>query len=204
MASQLFQFLDKPGTQHWAASKRVLRYLWYTSSLGLVLGGKKVVINAYSDSDYAGYPYTRQSTTGYCHFVAGGCVSWRARKQTTVATSSTKAEYRAAYEATQDVIWLCKLLSDFGYQQLNTTVLNCDNQGSIALASNPLFQAQSKHFDKKYHWVREKVTDKTVILRYIPTAMMITDFLTKSLFRPKHTFCVKASNMREFVSEGGS
>lgn len=121
-----------------------------------------------------------------------------------VATSSTEAEYRAAYEAIQDVIWLRKLLSDFGYEQNVTTTLNCDNQGSIALASNPLFQARSKHFDNKYHWVREKVSDKTIALKYIPTALMIADFLTKALFRPKHAFCVDATKMREFVSKGGS
>lgn len=141
VSSQLSQFLNRPGTQHWAAFKRVLRYLRFTTSLGLVLGGKEVMLTGYSDSDYAGCPYTRRSTTGYCHFVAGGCVSWRARKQPTVATSSTEAEYRAAYEATQDLIWLRKLLTDCGYPQKNTTILNCDNQGSIALARNPLFQA---------------------------------------------------------------
>lgn len=59
VCSQLSQFLDKPGTQHWAAFKRVLRYLRYTSTLGLVLGGKEVILDAYSDSDYAGCPYSR-------------------------------------------------------------------------------------------------------------------------------------------------
>lgn len=204
VASQLSQFLDKPGTAHWAAFKRVLRYLRLTTSLGLTLGGKPVELVAYSDSDYAGCPYTRRSTTGYCHFIAGGCVSWRARKQPTVATSSTEAEYRAAYEATQDVIWLRKLLNDFGYPQSHATLLNCDNQGSIALAKNPLFQSRSKHFDNKYHWIREKVTDNTVILKYINTSQMIADFLTKSVFRPKHSWCVEASGMVEFLSEGGS
>lgn len=121
-----------------------------------------------------------------------------------MATSSTEAEYRAAYEATQDVIWLRKLLNDFGYPQSHATLLNCDNQGSIALAKNPLFQSRSKHFDNKYHWIREKVTDNTVILKYINTSQMIADFLTKSLFRPKHSWCVEASGMVEFLSEGGS
>lgn len=204
VSSQLSQFLDRPGMPHWAAFKRVLRYLKYTSTIGLVLGGKPVELVAFSDSDYAGCPYSRRSTTGYCNFVAGGCVSWRSRKQTTVATSSTEAEYRAAYEATQDVIWLRKLLGDFGYPPSNTTILNCDNQGSIALASNPLFQSRSKHFENKYHWIREKVKDKTISLKYISTGDMIADFLTKALFRPKHSFCIAASNMKEFVSKGGS
>lgn len=118
--------------------------------------------------------------------------------------SSTEADYRAAYEATQDVSWIPKLLNDFGYHQAQATTLNCNNQGSIALAKNPLFQSRSKHFNNKYHWIHEKLADKTVTLKYIHTSQMIAEFLTKSLFRPKHSYRVKAANMLEFVSEGGS
>ena len=167
MASQLSQFLDQPGTQHWAAFKRVLKYLKYTPSLGLVLGGKEVSLVYYCDSDYAGCPYTRRSTSGYINLIAGGAVSWRARNQPTVATSSTEAEYRAAYEATQEVIWLRRLLTSFGYPQQNLTILNCDNQGCIVLAKNPLFQSRSKHFDTKFHWIRDKVNDETIKVVYI-------------------------------------
>ena len=68
VASQLAQFLEHPGTEHWAAFKRVIRYLRHTSHLGLVLGGSPVELTSYSDSDYAGCPYTRRSVTGYCHY----------------------------------------------------------------------------------------------------------------------------------------
>lgn len=60
VSSQLSQFLDKPGTHHWSAFKRVLRYLKGTSHLGLTLGGKPVILTTYTDSDYAGCPYTRR------------------------------------------------------------------------------------------------------------------------------------------------
>ena len=190
VASQLAQFLEHPGTEHWAAFKRVLRYLRATSHIGLVLGVSPVNLKAFSDSDYAGCPFTRRSITGYCALVAGGCVSWRARKQPTVATSSTEAEYRAAYEATQEVIWLRQLLSDFGYPQTNPTVLHCDNQGALALSKNPLYQSRSKHFDITLHWIREKVDDCTITPQYISTSEMLADFLTKALHFPKFSFCL--------------
>lgn len=142
VASQLAQFLDSPGSLHWAAFKRVLRYLGHSRKVGLTLGGGGIELMAYSDSDYAGCPYTRRSITGYAMIVGGGCVSWRARKQATVATSSTEAEYRAAYEATQEVVWLRQLLKDFGYPQTRPTVLNCDNQGALALSKNPLYHSR--------------------------------------------------------------
>lgn len=171
------------------AFKRVLRYLKQTAHIGLKLGGGPIKIKVYSDSDYAGCPVSRRSVSGYCAVVAGGCVSWRARKQATVATSSTEAEYRAAYEATQEVIWLRQLLRDLGYPQNSSTTLYCDNQGALALSKNPLYQSRSKHFDIMTHCIREKVDDKTFIPTYIPTSQMLADFLTKALHHPKFKYC---------------
>nr|GEW94072.1 retrovirus-related Pol polyprotein from transposon TNT 1-94 [Tanacetum cinerariifolium] len=51
---------------------------------------------AYSDSDYAGESLDRKSTTGGCQFFGCRLISWQCKKQTIVATSSTKAEYVAA------------------------------------------------------------------------------------------------------------
>lgn len=152
-SSQLAQLLDNPGSLHLEAFKRILRYLNRTKGMGLKLGGKNLSFTAYSDSDYAGCPYTRKSVTGFCMMIGDGCVSWRARKKPTVATSSTEAEYRAAYEATQEVIWLQVLLSDFGKTQESPTVLHCDNQGALALTKNPLYHSRSKHFDVQYHCI---------------------------------------------------
>lgn len=191
VASQLAQYLDSPGTIHWLAFKRVLRYLKNTASVGLTLGGGPITLEVYSDSDYAGCPVSRRSVTGYCSMVAGGCVSWRSRKQPTVATSSTEAEYRAAYEAAQEAIWLRQLLCDLGYPQPTATTLYCDNQGALALAKNPLYQSRSKHFDVMYHWIREKVDDDTIKPVYIPTSAMLAEFLTKALHAPSFNSCAK-------------
>ncbi|GKD11760.1 putative ribonuclease H-like domain-containing protein, partial [Tanacetum coccineum] len=51
---------------------------------------------AYSDSDYDGASLDRKSTTGGCQFLGCRLISWHCKKQTVVATSSTKAEYVAA------------------------------------------------------------------------------------------------------------
>lgn len=143
----------------------------------------------YTDSDYVGFPFSRRSVSGYCSIIAGGCVSWRSRKQHTVATSSTEAEYRAAYKGGQEAVWLQRLLTDLGYPQTAPTSLLCNNQGAIAFQKNPLFQSRSKHFENKYSWIREKVADATIIPKYMSTADMLADFLTKSLSRPKNVFC---------------
>ncbi|GJW05875.1 putative ribonuclease H-like domain-containing protein [Tanacetum coccineum] len=48
---------------------------------------------AYTDSDYAGATQDRKSTTGGCQFLGNRLISWQCKKQTVVATSTTKAEY---------------------------------------------------------------------------------------------------------------
>lgn len=186
VASQLAQFLEHPGIERWAAFKRVLRYLRHTSHIGLVLGGSPVTLTCFSDSDYAGCPYTRCSITGYCAV----CISWRARNNPTVATSSTEAEYRAAYKAAQEIIWLRQWLADLDYPQNSLTTLFCDKQGALALSKNPLYQSRLKHFDVTNHWIREKVEDCTILPQYISTSNMLADFLTKALHFPKFSFCM--------------
>ncbi|GKF31918.1 hypothetical protein Tco_0101716, partial [Tanacetum coccineum] len=63
--------------------------LWYPKDSPFVL-------EAYSDSDYAGSNGDRKSTTGGCQFLGRRLISWQCKKQTVVATSSTEAEYVAA------------------------------------------------------------------------------------------------------------
>ncbi|GKE12059.1 hypothetical protein Tco_1415610, partial [Tanacetum coccineum] len=63
--------------------------LWYPRESPFVL-------EAYSDSDYAGANKDRKSTTGGCQFLGRRLISWQCKKQTIVATSSTEAEYVAA------------------------------------------------------------------------------------------------------------
>ncbi|GJT47368.1 putative ribonuclease H-like domain-containing protein [Tanacetum coccineum] len=53
-------------------------------------------LEAYTDSNYAGNHNDRKSTTGGCQFLGRRLISWQCKKQTIVATSSTKAEYVAA------------------------------------------------------------------------------------------------------------
>nr|GEY12693.1 uncharacterized mitochondrial protein AtMg00810-like [Tanacetum cinerariifolium] len=86
-----------PTTSNLEAVKKIFKYLkgqpklglWYPKELPLVL-------EAYSDSDYAGANKDRKSTTGGCQFLGRRLISWQCKKQTIVATSSTEAEYVAA------------------------------------------------------------------------------------------------------------
>jgi hypothetical protein len=189
------------GPEHMVAAKRLLRYLKGTRTLGIKYGadqaqrheahlqdlgidlelGEKVVLFGYSDSDWANDPDKRRSTTGYTFVLEGGSVSWMSKLQPTVARSSTDAEYMAACAATQEAVYLRRLLEGLGYKQEGATLILEDNQGCIALSENPVNHQRTKHIDVQYHFVRERVESGEVRLVYVPTEHQLADILTKPL-----------------------
>ncbi|GJZ25296.1 putative ribonuclease H-like domain-containing protein [Tanacetum coccineum] len=91
------RFQVSPKTSHLLAVKRIFRYLKGKPSLGLWYPkDSPLELVAYTDSDYAGATQDRKSTTGGCQFLGNRLISWQCKKQTVVATSTTKAEYVAA------------------------------------------------------------------------------------------------------------
>lgn len=69
-------------------------------------------------------------------------ISWSAKKQTTVSRSSTEAEYRSLAQIAAELSWLQMLLQELHVPVL-TPVLWCDNTSALALATNPVFHAQT-------------------------------------------------------------
>lgn len=179
----LSQFASDPCPTHWQALKRVLRYLQATPTHGITFSvNSRSDLVGYSDADWAGDIESRRSTSGYAFMLNGGCISWRSKRQRSVALSSTEAEYMALSEATQEAVWLKNFLCELGEHTSEDAVkIYEDNQGSIALAKNPEFHKRTKHIDIRYHFVREKVEDSQVILEYCPTQDMIADIMTKPI-----------------------
>ncbi|KAH9783016.1 hypothetical protein KPL71_009155 [Citrus sinensis] len=122
----------------------------------------------------------RRSTTGYVFTLGGGPVSWRSILQSTIALSTTEAEYVAATETVKEAIWLKDLLGDLGVIQENIAVF-CDNQSAIFLAKNQTYHARTKHIDVKYHYVREIIESGEVLLKKIDTKDNPSDMLTKAV-----------------------
>ena len=182
--SSVSRFCSRPTKEHWTAVKRIFRYLNGTLNYGLVYEkneDKNDGLIGYSDADWAGDANDRRSTSGYLFMMAGAAVSWKSRKQTCVALSTAEAEYVAIAAAAQEATWMRQLLEELYHKQAKPTVLHEDNQSAIAVAQNPQSHSKMKHIDIRYHFVREKVLDNTVELRYCPTNDMLADVLTKGL-----------------------
>ena len=184
----LSQHMVSPSAEHWSGVKRVLRYVKGTLDYGLRFTAtaqtSDFVLYGYSDADWAGCIETRKSTSGQV-FRFGECtISWRSRKQSIVALSTTEAEYVSLCESAQEAVWLRRLLNDIGFVQGCPTVIYEDNQGAMALSSNPKDHSRTKHIDIKYHYIRQTINEKHVIVQYCETGDMTADTLTKGLAKP--------------------
>jgi len=192
------QFAENPSQAHFSAAKRILRYLRGTREYKLHLGHdpkglvddnpapdnrNQLNLIGFSDASWGNDLHTRKSTTGYVFYLSGGLISWSSKRQSTVALSSTEAEYMALTHTTKEAVWL-RTLTELGFEQVTTTLYE-DNQSSIALAKNPVHHARTKHIDIQYHFIREKINSSDVELVYLPTEDMVADALTKPLPRPK-------------------
>lgn len=180
------KFNSEPTEAHLTAVKRIFRYLKGTLDLVLQYEATGRDLMGYSDADWASDLDNRHSTSGNVFVMSGGAISWLSQKQATVALSTAEAEYIALGSTTQEAIWLRQLLSDLKVDMHRPTELLEDNQGSIAMAKNPVGHKRTKNIDIRHHFIRECVQAGTISLLYCPTNEMVADIFTKSL--PKRQF----------------
>ena len=180
---KLSQFSHDPGVKHRVALDRVIRYLKGTASLGLVYGPspKGNTPIGYADAAYADSSENRKSTHGMTLLLANSACIWTSKKQRTVSTSTTEAEYVSQCQASKQLVWAGRWLQQLGIRERGAIELRCDNQGAIALVRNPENHSRTKHIDVQYHYIREVVEDGLIQISYVPTNEMAADILTKPL-----------------------
>eukprot|EP00268_Persea_americana_P025822 TRINITY_DN25195_c0_g2_i1.p1 TRINITY_DN25195_c0_g2~~TRINITY_DN25195_c0_g2_i1.p1 ORF type:complete len:278 (+),score=33.22 TRINITY_DN25195_c0_g2_i1:2074-2907(+) len=181
--NQAYQKMHHPKDHDFTTLKRILRYIKGTLSYGVQFKRGPLQLTAFSDVDWAGI------------FVFLGCypVSWSAKKQSTVARSSAEAEYRSLAHTAAELSWICMLLRDLRVFLPSRLILWCDNISASSLAANPVFHARTKHVEADYHFVREKVLQKTMEVRYVNTQDQLADIFTKGLHPRRFQLAFHAS-----------
>jgi len=159
----------------------VLRFLKGSIDRGLTYSKTPLQLNAFYDSDWVGNPDDRRSTFGFVVFLGDCLISWSAKKQPAVSRSITEAEYRTLSIITTKLFWLCMLLCELRIPLPRAPIVWCDNISALALASNPVYHARTKHIEVDYHFVREKVLNKDIAISLISTGDQIADIFTKRL-----------------------
>ena len=173
--------MSKPTNSLLSIAKNVLRYLKGSIdfSLKFTKQSSPMHLLGYCDSDW-GSAEDRKSLTGYCFMLnnSGPVISWKCKKQQTVALSSCEAEYMAMSYAIQEGLFIKQLLFDL-LQENFKIHLGIDNQGSILLAQNPVNHQRSKHIDIRYHFIRDEILKKNVDLFYVNSSNNPADMFTK-------------------------
>ncbi|WCJ28653.1 Retrovirus-related Pol polyprotein from transposon RE1 [Euphorbia peplus] len=195
VTQQLSQFLQHPTEIQMNAALHVLKYLKGTHKKGLLYPSgvnlqmkaycrndyDEMIMEAFTDADWARCPETRRSVGGYCILLGHALVSWKAKKQATVSKSSAEAEYRAMASTSCEVKWLRYLLRVFGVTLQEPISLFCDNKAAIHIAENPVFHERTKHLDIDCHIVREYIQSGMIKTPFIHSEQQLADIFTKPL-----------------------
>jgi hypothetical protein len=187
--SWLASYTANPSMQHMGMLKRILRYLKGTKDYAITYRARATrdpnLFHGFTDAGYANYDDLK-STSGYVFLAAGSAITWRSKKQSVVALSTTEVEYVVISEAGREACWLRNLCEEFGFPQDFPTALVGDNSGALAMAQNPQFHKRSKHIATKWHWICDMIQYGIVRAKSCHDPEQTADVLTKALHRPKH------------------
>jgi hypothetical protein len=116
--SRLASYTANPSLQHIGVLKRVLHYLQGMKEYGITYQSRtpqgRNLFYGFANAAYANTD-DYKSTSGQVFLAAGGAITWRSKKQTVIALSSTEAEYVALSEAGREACWLRSLCKELGF-----------------------------------------------------------------------------------------
>ena len=112
-------------------------------------------------SDWVGNADDRKSTTGGCFYVGANLVAQMSKKQNSVSLSTVEAEYIVVGSCCSQLLWMKKVLTDYGISQ-DTMVVYCDNSSASDISKNPVQHSKTKHIEIRYHFIRDLVERKIV------------------------------------------
>jgi hypothetical protein len=157
----------------------------------------------YSNSDFAADLDNRCSTSGFVFLLNGGPILWKSKQQSLVTSSIHDAEYVGLTIALYKVIWLWKvlltLLPDYTELSMPMNRLFLDNQGTIIIANKLKYviSNRSKHIDIQFHIICKAAANRLVQLKYVRTANMTANILTKALPQELHLHYMKGLGMEK-------
>ncbi|GJS71650.1 hypothetical protein Tco_0704491 [Tanacetum coccineum] len=185
---------------HWTAVKNILKYLRNTKDMFLVYEGdtkRELRVSCYTDAGYLTDADYMKSQTGYIFVLNGGVVDWKSTKQSIFATSSTYAEYIAAFDASKEAVWIHKFISVLGVVPTIEEPINMyfDNTGAITIVKDHGVTKGARHFRAKVHYLQETIEIGDVKIEKVDTYDNLDNPFTKTLAFPKHSELTKKIGM---------
>jgi len=195
---ELSRFMDGAVLAQKKAMYQVMRYLTNTPGRGLFMKPKhqyagkdfEFEILGVSDSEYGKNPETRKSVSGTATFLNGMPVTWKSKMQGCVTLSSTEAEYVAASQEAQEMMFVMRVLLSIGLKVYLPMKLKVDNTGAIDLANKRTTGVRTRHVDIRHHYIRDLKEQGFIELEWVSTDDNETDIFTKNCaqrIHEKHT-----------------
>ncbi|KAI3692791.1 hypothetical protein L6452_32614 [Arctium lappa] len=197
--SMTSRYQANPSEAHWIAVKNILKYLRRTKNMFLIYGGQEeLCVKGYTDANFQTDRDDSCSQSGFVFLLNGGAITWRSSKQSTVADSTTEAEYIAVNEAAKEAMWMKKFIEDLGVVPtiLDPIEILCDNEGTIILAKEPKSHKRTRHILRKFHYVRKVVEDRNIIISRVDSSRNLADPFTKPLPHTKHDAHTRSIGIR--------
>jgi hypothetical protein len=218
--SQVARFSHHPKKSHASAVKTIVRYLSGTKSKGAIYKRpENLSLDCFVDADFAGLygrdppdePTSVKSRTGYIISMGGCFILCKSQLQSTIALSTSEAEYGALSQAMRTVLPLREVMIELikGVDMVNQdcksvfgtresllkfpTSIHEDNSAALSLAVNQKVTSRTKHWCVKFHFFWSHVNDssKNISCVKVDTKMQRADYLTKGLTRELFENCRK-------------
>ena len=154
---------------HMIALKKIIKYVKTTADFGVWYSkDTNDVLVGHSNADWARNADDRKSTSRGCFYVGNNLVSWMSKKHNSILLSTVEAEYIAAGSYYTQLLWMQKLLLDYGICQEHLTIC-CDNTSANNISKNLVQHSQIKHIEIRHHFIQELIEDGTLTLEFIHT-----------------------------------
>ncbi len=181
----LFRFLQKPLQTYLNVNKNLLKFISGIEDLSICYGCEGLTNGLqfikYCDSDFADDKESSKSTYGYVFKFTGGPISWKSKRESTIALSTLEAEIDAFIKRIREIFWIVGLFKELERPISRPIFLYNDNTNIITTAYDLALYSRTKYTLLKYHYVRKQVKQRLIEVIYLDTKRMPADGLIKLL-----------------------
>ncbi len=181
----LFKFLQNPLQTYLNVGKNLLKFLNSIEEL-VIYYSRKGLTNSiqpigYCDSDFTGDRKSFKSIYSYMFMFAGGPISQKSKRASTVVLSILEVETDVFIEGIREVFQIIGLFKELERLISRLIVLYYDNQNVITIVQNLVFYSRTKYMLLKYYYVRKQVKQRLIEVIYLDTKCISADSLIKPL-----------------------
>ncbi|GKA20423.1 zinc finger, CCHC-type containing protein [Tanacetum coccineum] len=178
---KLSRYTSNPGTQHWQAIQRVLKYLKKTMNYILTYTGYPSVLEGYTNASWISNTEDNSSTNTAWWW----SISWDSKKQTCITGSTIESEFVALAATGKEAEWLKNLLLEIllWSKPIAPISIRCDSAATLAKAYSQMYNRMSKHLGVRHSMIRKLITNGVISIEFVRSQQNLANHLTKRLAR---------------------